>query len=116
MVVSAKLLKMEIGKHMLEDEWVDEGIIAREKAKARKMRHTAWWARKIQGGICYYCGSSVGSGNLTMDHVVPLSRGGRSKKGNLVPACKECNNKKSYLLPIEWEEYLRNLNDEKTLI
>jgi 5-methylcytosine-specific restriction endonuclease McrA len=45
--------------------------------------------------------------NLTMDHVVPLIRGGRSIKNNLVPACKECNNKKKYLLPMEWEEYLK---------
>ncbi len=47
--------------------------------------------------------------DLTMDHLIPLSRGGKSKKGNLVPACKECNNKKKYLLPLEWEEYLDTL-------
>jgi 5-methylcytosine-specific restriction endonuclease McrA len=44
-----------------------------------------------------------------MDHVVPLVRGGKSKKGNLVAACKECNNKKKYLLPLEWEGYLEDL-------
>jgi 5-methylcytosine-specific restriction endonuclease McrA len=44
-----------------------------------------------------------------MDHVVPLIRGGRSRRGNVVPACKECNNKKKSLLPVEWEEYLRLL-------
>jgi 5-methylcytosine-specific restriction enzyme A len=27
-----------------------------------------------------------------------------------VPACKECNNKKKYLIPVEWEEYLRSLS------
>jgi 5-methylcytosine-specific restriction endonuclease McrA len=41
-----------------------------------------------------------------MDHVVPLARGGVSTKANCVVACKECNNKKRYLLPMEWEEYL----------
>jgi len=44
-----------------------------------------------------------------MDHIVPLSRGGKSKKGNVVPACKDCNNKKKYMLPIEWEAYLESL-------
>jgi 5-methylcytosine-specific restriction endonuclease McrA len=44
-----------------------------------------------------------------MDHVVPISRGGKSTKGNIVPACKECNTKKNSLLPIEWEEYLKTL-------
>ncbi len=38
-----------------------------------------------------------------MDHLVPLVRGGKSSKGNLVPACKDCNNKKKYALPWEWE-------------
>ncbi|MCJ7481978.1 MAG: HNH endonuclease [Thermodesulfovibrionales bacterium] len=36
-------------------------------------------------------------------------RGGKSSKGNVVPACKECNTKKKYLLPIEWEEYRESL-------
>jgi hypothetical protein len=30
-----------------------------------------------------------------------------------VPACKECNNRKKYLLPIEWDEYLSSMNREK---
>ncbi len=38
-----------------------------------------------------------------MDHLVPLARGGRSTKGNLVPACKECNTKKKYWLAFEFE-------------
>jgi hypothetical protein len=41
---------------------------------------------------------SVPAGELTMDHVVPLARGGKSTKGNVVPACKPCNNKKKQLL------------------
>ena len=86
--------------------------IRREKEKARKLRHTKWWRRRIARGVCYYCGTKVGSKNLTMDHVVPLSRGGTSSRDNIVPACKECNNKKKYMLPWEWEEYLRKLRDD----
>jgi 5-methylcytosine-specific restriction endonuclease McrA len=41
-----------------------------------------------------------------MDHIVPISRGGKSVKGNVVPSCKECNNKKKQLLPMEWEKYI----------
>ncbi|MFC1533981.1 HNH endonuclease [Thermodesulfobacteriota bacterium] len=88
-----------------------EQAIRREKEKARRLRNSAWWMRKTRKGICYYCDREVGKTNLTMDHVVPLSRGGKSKKGNIVPACKECNNKKKSLLPIEWEEYLEALSD-----
>ncbi len=87
-----------------------EEDIRREKEKARRLRHTQWWYNRLSPGICYYCRQRVGRANLTMDHLVPLSRGGKSRKGNLVPACKECNNKKKYLLPLEWDEYLETLN------
>ena len=92
-----------------DNEILSDRDIRREKEKARSLRQTSWWMRKISEGLCHYCGHKVGSTNLTMDHVVPLSRGGKSRKGNLVPACKDCNNKKKYLLPIEWEEYLKSL-------
>jgi 5-methylcytosine-specific restriction endonuclease McrA len=91
-------------------EIVSEETIRREKEKARRLRRTQWWLNKIQKGVCYYCDREVGREHLTMDHVVPLARGGKSKKGNIVPACKDCNNKKKYLLPIEWEEYLKSLS------
>ena len=94
-----------------EIDVTSEENIKKEKEKARKLRRTHWWERKIQKGVCYYCNRMVGREELTMDHLVPLSRGGKSKKGNVVPACKECNNKKKYLLPVEWEEYLNSLQD-----
>ncbi len=87
--------------------FVSEEDIKREKSRARELRHTRWWRQKCAKGICYYCGRHIRPSDLTMDHVVPLIRGGKSIKNNLVPACKECNNKKKYLLPMEWEEYLR---------
>ena len=87
----------------------DDKEIKREKDKARSLRKTEWWRKKLEKGVCYYCNQNVGRSELTMDHIVPLSRGGKSKKGNLVPACKECNNKKKYLLPMEWQEYLKTL-------
>ena len=89
---------------------VSEEEIRKEKEKARRQRRTHWWKNRIQKGVCYYCHRRVGRENLTMDHLVPLARGGKSKKGNLVPACKDCNSKKKYLLPVEWEEYLASLD------
>lgn len=87
--------------------FVTEEDIKKEKFKAREIRRSRWWHQKCAQGVCFYCGSRVGPSNLTMDHVVPLVRGGRSTKNNLVPTCKECNNKKKYLLLMEWEEYLK---------
>jgi 5-methylcytosine-specific restriction endonuclease McrA len=93
---------------------VTDKEIKKEKEKARRLRRTHWWNNKIHNGVCFYCNHEVGREQLTMDHVVPLSRGGKSRKGNIVAACKECNSKKKYLLPVEWEEYLRTLSGRAT--
>ncbi|MBN2089600.1 HNH endonuclease, partial [candidate division KSB1 bacterium] len=74
---------------------------AKEKAKAKALRKTQWWRNRIAKGICYYCNQSFPPDQLTMDHIVPISRGGRSNKGNIVACCKECNNKKHYLTPVD---------------
>ena len=44
---------------------------------------------------------------MTMDHIVPIIRGGKSTKGNVVPACKECNTKKKHSLLMEWERSIK---------
>lgn len=91
----------------------DGADITREKAKARELRDTPWWRKKIASGQCYYCGRTFPPDELTMDHKIPLARGGRSERENLVPACKECNYKKKYLLPMEWEEYMTSLRSAR---
>jgi len=90
----------------------DDIAIRREKEKARELRRSQWWKRKLARGRCYYCGRSFPPGELTMDHIVPLARGGKSTKGNVVTACKECNTKKKSMLPIEWEEYSLSLGKD----
>lgn len=52
--------------------------------------HTAeaWAAKLAAVGCCIYCGSD---GPLTLDHAVPLSRGGDNSLANVVPACFPCN-------------------------
>lgn len=85
---------------------------SREKQKARELRQSPWWKKKISEGLCYYCGKSFKPDELTMDHKIPLVRGGVSEKNNLVPACKDCNNKKKYMLPTEWDEYMNRLKGE----
>jgi 5-methylcytosine-specific restriction endonuclease McrA len=44
--------------------------------------------------ICQYCGAVLPSGELTLDHVIPRSRGGASTWENLVACCHECNRRK----------------------
>jgi 5-methylcytosine-specific restriction endonuclease McrA len=65
------------------------------------------WARLVNrfGGCCAYCGRR--SENLHLDHVIPVSRGGRHGIGNALPACRECNQSKTNFLLTEWRLRLR---------
>ena len=82
--------------------------INNERAKARVLRKSVWWKKKRSTGKCYYCQKNFTPKDLSMDHIIPLSKGGLSQKVNLVPCCKKCNNSKRNHLPIEWESYGKN--------
>ena len=88
----------------------DPAHVKREREKARELRKTDWWRAKLAQGVCHYCGEKVGAENLTLDHVIPVSRGGRSTKGNCVASCKRCNNEKKSYTPAEM--ILQNLFPE----
>jgi 5-methylcytosine-specific restriction endonuclease McrA len=86
---------------------------------------------KRDGYCCVYCGDDTRK-HLTLDHVIPQSKGGKDTWENLVTACKRCNGEKSDLtleefgkeipqprrphylmlmkqithIPKEWEDYL----------
>ena len=60
------------------------------RAVQRKISRRALFAR--DGWRCAYCGTTAG--RLTLDHVVPRSRGGESVWENVVTACAPCNHKK----------------------
>jgi 5-methylcytosine-specific restriction protein A len=89
---------------------VSDEQLRRERQKARELRRTQWWRNRVAGGLCHYCGKSFNPSDLTLDHIVPLVRGGRSSRGNCVPACKECNTRKRDLVPTEWQDYLDSLS------
>lgn len=61
----------------------------------RKALLTKW---KRQRRACAYCPAPA----TTIDHVLPLVRGGTNYEGNLAPACKTCNSSKSGWTVIEW--------------
>jgi 5-methylcytosine-specific restriction endonuclease McrA len=50
---------------------------------------------------CQYCGRRFEPRELTLDHVIPRSRGGQSSWDNLVAACLRCNNRKGNRTPEE---------------
>lgn len=66
---------------------------------------TDWeWRRMVQrtGYRCTYCGKRPNK--LVMDHIIPLSRGGRHAPGNVTPACTGCNGAKAALFIVEWKQ------------
>jgi len=50
---------------------------------------------------CQYCGEKKVVGELTLDHILPRSRGGDNSPVNIVTACIACNNRKSNRTPAE---------------
>lgn len=79
----------------------DEKTIRKEREKARQLRKSNWWKEQLALGICHYCGKKFPADELTMDHIVPVARGGKSVKGNIVPCCKECNSAKQLKTPVD---------------
>lgn len=67
------------------------GLNGRQRRRLRQR----WVA---QGVGCAFCGGAA----ETVDHVIPLSRGGSNFEGNLLPACRRCNSARSDLLISEW--------------
>jgi 5-methylcytosine-specific restriction endonuclease McrA len=59
---------------------------------------------------CQYCG--VRTRDLTLDHIIPRSKGGRHAWDNLVSACYECNHKKGQRTPDQAKMRLRSVPRE----
>jgi 5-methylcytosine-specific restriction endonuclease McrA len=76
-----------------------------------RLRRTVRWAHRFRvvfnkrnvlkrdGNCCQYCGRT--HRELTLDHVLPVSRGGRDDWENVVTACRDCNRTKGNRTPEE---------------
>lgn len=78
-------------------------VATRGRARAHALNPTptltnpALFARDAQ--LCLYCGLSFPRSQLTRDHVLPISRGGRDTWENVVSACFPCNSRKRNRTP-----------------
>lgn len=59
----------------------------------------------IFGPFCYLCRRAFAEDELTFDHIMPLSKGGKSNLGNLRLACDECNQRKGNQVLTEPNQY-----------
>ncbi len=83
------------------------GIIAAARRRAREAAAKGKISRfsyaailRSANGFCQYCG--LPSKALALDHIVPLSKGGRNSSNNLMPCCKSCNSKKGVRELSDW--------------
>lgn len=97
--------------YILDPSLSDPKRIKKEREKAQKLKKSSWWQNKIREGVCHYCQSKFAPKELTMDHIVPIARGGSSTEGNVVPSCRACNQKKKLSTPAE--EILEKLRGER---
>jgi 5-methylcytosine-specific restriction protein A len=61
----------------------------------------------FQGWDCYWCGRALTVENSTVDHLVPLIRGGKSSGSNLVICCENCNGEKGDMTGEEYEQLIK---------
>jgi len=87
--------------HELSPEHTDPARIKRERDKARELKKTRWWLDQVNRGICHHCSGKFKATELTMDHLIPLARGGTSAKGNIVCSCRPCNQTKKLESPTD---------------
>jgi Ser/Thr protein kinase RdoA (MazF antagonist) len=87
--------------YSLDPEFSDPKRIKKEREKAARLKKTQWWLNLLNRGICHYCEKKFDRKDLTMDHVVPIARGGSSTEGNIVPACRNCNAGKKLHTPVD---------------
>lgn len=62
-----------------------------------------------QNGKCAYCGQHRNHKYMSIDHIIPLSKGGTNDVGNLQCVCKKCNGLKEDMLPHEFTMFIRGM-------
>jgi len=88
------------------DEWPVPSVIRRRTYINVRRRREQSGMKRLRIYMrdkfrCQYCGEKKGVVELTLDHILPRSRGGDNSPVNIVTACVPCNNRKSNRTPGE---------------
>ncbi len=80
------------------EEFPVPSVIRRRREQSGMKRLRIYMRDKFR---CQYCGEKKAATALTLDHIMPRSRGGDNSPVNIVTACVPCNNRKSNRTPAE---------------
>ena len=105
-------LKLELQEHDEHDDWVRSVNYRIQVPRVIRLVNYSKYPKQVvklnrkniflrDENSCQYCGKHFGSQNLSLDHVVPRSRGGGMSWENIVCACLRCNVKKGGRTPRE---------------
>jgi len=61
----------------------------------------------LQSGLCFWCDAPLAQDDFHVDHLIPLSKGGKHERANMVLSCPTCNLRKHALLPMAFAARLR---------
>lgn len=87
--------------------------VKRRKRRQDRRQHQATKIAKIKerdGTLCYLCGKPITNGDMTMEHLIPKSKGGSSRVDNLALVHGRCNTRKGDILieelelPFTWDD------------
>ena len=76
-------------------------LVFYDRLPVREVRFTRKNIYERDGNRCQYCGKKFETKDLTLDHVIPVTRGGRTTWDNIVSSCVPCNTRKGGRLPNE---------------
>ncbi len=110
-LASAVRRDIDLPGHLGRDRMFSEHLLrtGRIAYKTPRDKRVEQAAMDEVGMRCYMCGIALtrrGSGNgrdkYTIEHLWPLSFGGETIEGNLIPACANCNNRRKHMLSWAW--------------
>lgn len=88
-------------------------VVGIRKNSKKIRRRTKGYSKKLLDNHhvsnCIYCKTKLNQENCSVDHILPISKGGNNSKLNLIVVCKDCNNERGNL---EFKTYLKLKNEE----
>ena len=103
------------------DDFMNDPLADKNATKKIKRKNYTAYEREMiyrKGNCkCYLCGKDLLLSEMTLDHVVPLAKGGADCLENLMPCCKECNHWKADSYSGDFENkisniYMHQMNDK----